>query len=172
VAELDSYLAYLVLAGVLTDGDGSRLQQRLVHRDPIVTDISAGCGLFGPLEARDPDTFTVTAIHAPDVPVERVIAAIDEELQLLAEQPPTKEELAKVTARWSATMHREHDRLTTRTLGLGSAELLFGRAELIHELPERIAAVTVDEVAAAAKALRPDSRAVLIINPASAGGNE
>jgi predicted Zn-dependent peptidase len=172
VGELDTYLAYLVLAGVLTDGDGSRLQQRLVHREPIVTDISAGCGLFGPLEARDPDTFTITAIHAPDVPVERVIAAIDEELQSLGEQPPTQEELAKVTARWAATMHREHDRLTSRTLGLGSAELLFGRAELIHELPERIAAVTVDEVAAAAKALRPDSRAVLILNPATAGGTE
>ncbi|PRY46886.1 M16 family metallopeptidase [Umezawaea tangerina] len=172
VAELDAYLAYLVLAGVLTDGDGSRLQQRLVHRDAIVTDINAGCGLFGPLEARDPDSFTITAIHAPDVPVERVVAALDEELQLLAEQPPTAEELAKVTARWASTMHREHDRLTNRTLGLGSAELLFGRAELIHELPERIAAVTVDEVAAAAKALRPDSRAILIVNPANAGGTE
>ncbi|HEV7909413.1 MAG TPA: insulinase family protein, partial [Pseudonocardiaceae bacterium] len=71
-----------------------------------------------------------------------------------------------------ATMHREHDRLTSRTLGLGSAELLFGRAELIYELPERIAAVTTDEVAAAAKALRPESRAVLIVNPASNGGTE
>jgi len=172
VTELDAYLAYLVLAGVLTDGDGSRLQQRLVHRDAIVTDINAGCGLFGPLEARDPDSFTITAIHAPDVPVATVIAALDEELQLIAEQPPTAEELAKVTARWASTMHREHDRLTNRTLGLGSAELLFGRAELIHELPERIAAVTVDEVAAAAKALRPDSRAVLIVNPVTAGGTE
>jgi len=172
VTELDAYLAYLVLAGVLADGDGSRLQQRLVHRDAIVTDINAGCGLFGPLEARDPDSFTITAIHAPDVPVERVITALDEELQLLAEQPPSVEELAKVTARWASTMHREHDRLTNRTLAFGSAELLFGRAELIHELPERIAAVTVDEVSAAAKALRPDSRAVLIINPVSVGGSE
>jgi predicted Zn-dependent peptidase len=171
VTELDAYLPYLVLAGVLTDGDGSRLQQRLVHRDAIVTDINAGCGLFGPLEARDPDSFTITAIHAPDVPVAQVLAAIDEELQRLAEQPPTAEELAKVTARWASTMHREHDRLTNRTLGLGSAELLFGRAELIHELPERIAAVSVDEVAAAAKALRPDSRAILIVNPASSVGD-
>ena len=62
-------------------------------------------------------------------------------------------------------MHKEHDRLTNRTLGLGSAELLFGRAELIYELPERIASVTVDEVSAAAKALRPDSRAVLTVKP-------
>jgi zinc protease len=172
VAELDSYLAYLVLAGVLTDGDSSRLQQRLVHREALVVDVGAGCGLFGPLEARDPDTFSITAIHSPEVSRDRVLSAIDEELERLAEQPPSDEELQKVKARWVATMHREHDRLTSRTLGLGSAELLFGRAELIYELPERIAAVTTDEVAAAAKALRPESRAVLIVNPASNGGTE
>ncbi|GLZ35888.1 peptidase M16 [Lentzea sp. NBRC 105346] len=169
VTDVDGYLAYLVLAGVLTDGDGSRLQQRLVHREQLVTDLSAGCGLFGPLEARDPDTFTISAIHPAEVTADRVIAAIDEELARLSEEPPSAEELAKVTARWASTMHKEHDRLTNRTLGLGSAELLFGRAELIYELPERIAAVTVDEVAAAAKALRPDSRAILIVEPAAGG---
>ena len=96
---------------------------------------------------------------------EQVVAAIDEELQKLAQEPPSAEELAKVTARWASTMHKEHDRLTNRTLGLGSAELLFGRAELIYELPRRIASVTVDEVSAAAKALRPDARALLLVNP-------
>ena len=55
VTDIDGYLAYLVLAGVLTDGDSSRLQQRLVHREGIVIDLNAGCGLFGPFEARDPD---------------------------------------------------------------------------------------------------------------------
>ena len=48
-------------------GDGSRLQQRLVHREGIVIDLNAGCGLFGPLEARDPDTFSITAIHSPEI---------------------------------------------------------------------------------------------------------
>ncbi|HEV7907157.1 MAG TPA: pitrilysin family protein, partial [Pseudonocardiaceae bacterium] len=96
VAELDSYLAYLVLAGVLTDGDSSRLQQRLVHREALVVDVGAGCGLFGPLEARDPDTFSITAIHSPEVSRDRVLSAIDEELERLAEQPPSDEELQKV----------------------------------------------------------------------------
>ncbi|MBB5956108.1 putative Zn-dependent peptidase [Saccharothrix tamanrassetensis] len=170
VNEVEGYLSYLVLAGVLTDGDGSRLQQRLVHRDAIVVDVGAGCGLFGPLEARDPDTFSVTAIHPPDITAEQVIAAVDEELLRLAEEGPTEQELAKVTARWVSTMHREHDRLTSRTLGLGSAELLFGRAELLYELPDKLAAITTDSVAAAAKALRPDSRAVLVLKPAGAAG--
>ncbi|ASR34361.1 peptidase M16 [Prauserella marina] len=169
VNELDGYLAHLVLAGVLTDGDGSRLQQRLVHGEPLVTDISAGAGLFGPFEARDPDTFSVTAIHAPDVSADRVLGALDEELEALAATPPGERELAKVTARWSANLHAEHDRLVSRTLALGSFELLHGDPALAYGAAERIAAVTAEQVAEAAKGLRPDSRAVLVVEPEQGG---
>jgi zinc protease len=171
VNELDGYLANLVLAGVLSDGDGSRLQQRLVHRDALVTDVNAGAGLFGPFEARDPDTFSITAVHAPDVTPDQVLRAIDEELDALATTPPETQELAKVTARWSASLHAEHDRLVSRTLALGSFELLYGDPALVYQLADRIASVTADDVAAAAKALRPDARAVLIVEPSSLESN-
>jgi zinc protease len=170
INELDGYLANLVLAAVLAEGDGSRLQQRLVHREPLVTDVNAACGLFGPFEARDPDTFIITAVHPPEVGQDRVLAAVDDELDKLATAPPSDQELAKVTARWAAGLHREHDRLISRTLAFGSLELLYGDPSLVHTLPERIAAVTPDSVAAAAKALRPDARAVLTVTPA--GGDQ
>src|SRR5690606_14019923 len=115
IGELDAYLAHLVLAGVLTDGDGSRLEQRLVHKDGLVTDISAGAGLFGPFEARDPDTFSITAIHPAEVTDRQVLDAVDDELEKLAATPPTAEELAKVTARWKANLHGEHDKLMSRS---------------------------------------------------------
>ncbi|SDP83813.1 Predicted Zn-dependent peptidase [Actinopolyspora xinjiangensis] len=168
VGELDEYLANVVLAAVLSDGDASRLQQRLVYRDSLVVDVQAGAGLMGaPLDARDPDTFTVTAIHSPEVATDRVIDAVDSELERLATEGPSAEELSRVTARWAAGLHRDHDRLVSRTLDLGSAELLHGRAELVGELPGRVAAVTAEEVASAAKALRPEARAVLEIEPTS-----
>jgi zinc protease len=167
--ELDGYIAHLVLAGVLADGDGSRLKQRLVHREPLVTDLNAGCGLFGPFEARDPDTFTITAMHSPAVTEERLLGAIDEELDKLASDGPSAEELAKVTARWVASLHREHDRVVSRTLSLGSFELLYGDPALVYELPERISAVSQDALAAAAKSMRPDSRAVLSVVPVTKG---
>ncbi|MCA1185527.1 MULTISPECIES: pitrilysin family protein [Saccharopolyspora] len=173
VGELDQYLANIVLAAVLTDGDASRLQQRMVYREPLVVDVHAGCGLMGaPLDARDPDTFTLTAIHTPEVDAERVVAAVDAELESIAASGPTAEELSRVTSRWAASLHREHDRVISRTLDLGSAELIHGRAELISELPRRIAEVGADEVAAAAKALTPDARATLRVQPDSnsAGG--
>jgi zinc protease len=175
VDDLDAYLANVVLALVLSDGDASRLQQRMVHRESLVVDVHAGCGLMGaPLDARDPDTFTLTAIHTPEVGVDRVVRAVDEELEKLAADGPSADELARVTARWSAGLYREHDRLVSRTLDLGSAELLHGRAELISELPQRVAEITQEDVAVAAKALRPDTRALLEIEPStdpnSAGG--
>lgn len=175
VGQLDQYLAHLVLAAVLTDGDASRLQQRMVYQEPLVVDVQAGCGLMGaPLDARDPDTFTLTAIHTPEVEVPRVVEAVDRELEQLAGHGPTAEELSRVTARWQASLHREHDRVVSRTLDLGSSELIHGRAELVAELPQRLAQVTADDVAAAAKALRPDNRALLRVRPAndsnSAGG--
>ncbi|GAB3554977.1 putative Zn-dependent peptidase [Actinopolyspora lacussalsi] len=166
VGELDEYLANVVLAAVLSDGDASRLQQRLVYRDSLVVDVHAGAGLMGaPLDARDPDTFTITAIHSPEVATDRVVDAVDSELERLATEGPTAEELSRVTARWSAGLHRDHDRLVSRTLDLGSTELLHGRAELVGELPARVGAVTAEEVASAAKALRPEARAVLEIEP-------
>jgi predicted Zn-dependent peptidase len=172
INDIDGYLAYLVLAGVLTDGDGSRLQQRLVHKEPLVVDIGAGAGLFGPFEARDPDTFTITLIHPHEVPRERVLAALDDELEKIAENPPDEQELRKVTARWTASLHSEHDRLVSRTLALGSFELLYGDASLVYRLADRMSAVTSEAVSAAAKALRPDARAVLVVKPASEGNNE
>jgi predicted Zn-dependent peptidase len=169
--ELDNYLSYVVLSSVLTDGDSARLQQRLVHKDALVTDIGTGCGLFGsPLDARNPDTFTVTAIHTDDVPTDRVLGVLDEELERLAGQGPDADELARVTARWTAGLHRDHDRIVSRTLAFGSMELLYGRPELVAELPGRVAAVTAEDVSSAAKALRPDARAALILKPT--GGAE
>jgi hypothetical protein len=54
-------------------------------------------------------------------------------------------------------------------MAIGAFELLHGRAELISELPAMVAAMGPEQVAKAAAALRPDSRAVLIVEPARAG---
>jgi zinc protease len=169
-AGFDGYLAYEVLCAVLSDGDSSRLEQRLVHTDALVTDIGAHCGLFGaPLDARDPDTLTVSAMHPVSVDVNRVLEVIDEEIARLAADGPDSDELARITARWAATLFRENDRLVSRTMSIGAFELLHGRAELVAELPAMVAAVGAEQVANAAAALRPDSRAVLIVEPATAG---
>ena len=168
-ADLPGYLAHAVLASLLTDGEAARLTQRLVYGDELVTDVSASCGLMGaPLDARDPDTFTITAVHPGSVDPQRISGAVDDELATLAADGPDPDELRRVTARWASSLHREHDRLMSRMLALGSAELVQGRAELADELPGLIAAVEPSAVAAAAGSLRPDQRAVLTVTPGCA----
>lgn len=167
-ADLDAYLGHALLGSVLGDGEAARLQRRLVHADGLVTDVSAGAGLMGPLDARDPDTFTITAVHPVAVAPDRVLDAIDEELDKLAAQGPSADELARQVARWSAGLYQENDRLMYRMLGLGARELLYGRAEIAAELPERLAAVTSAQVQAAAAALRSGGRGVLLVEPSTA----
>ena len=163
--DLQAYLGYALLGSVLGDGEAARLQRRLVHVDGLVTDVSASAGLMGPLDARDPDTFTITAVHPATVDPDRVLSAVDEELDKLAASGPTTDELSRQVARWSASLHQENDRVTYRMLGLGARELLYGRAEISAELPDRLAAVTPEQVRAAAAGLRSAGRGVLLVEP-------
>ena len=86
VRELDDHLAHVLLAEVLTDGDASRLQRRLVQRDHLVTDIAAYIGEFGdPFDERDPTALTISA-HYPDADsLDAILRAIDEELDRIAD---------------------------------------------------------------------------------------
>ncbi len=162
VKRLDKHLANLLLAEVLSDGDASRLQRRLVQRDHLVTDIGAYIGEFGdPFDERDPSTFTITAHYADADSLDAILAAIDEELARIATDGLADGELNRVRTRLVSVLFRELDAVLNRTLEFAKFELLFGRAELIAELPSLLAAVTEDEVRAAAAALRPDRRAVL-----------
>lgn len=168
-ADLDGYLAHALLASVLGEGEAARLERRLVHADGLVTDVSASAGLFGPLDTRDPDTFTITAVHPAQVQPDTVLVAIEEELDKLAAAGPGADELARQVARWSASLHREDDRLMYRMLGLGARELLYGRAEIALELPDRLAAVRPEQVRDAAATLRGAGRGVLLVEPGGDG---
>jgi zinc protease len=72
---------------------------------------------------------------------------------------------SRQVARWSAGLHQENDRVMYRMLGLGARELLYGRAEISAELPDRLAAVTPEQVRVAAAALRSGGRGVLLVEP-------
>ncbi len=169
VNALDEHLAHLLLTEVLTDGDASRLQRRLVQRDHLVTDVSAYLGEFGdPFDERDPTALTISA-HYPDAgSLDAVLAAIDEELDRIATEGLERGELDRVRTRLLSMIFRDLDPVISRTLEFAKFELVYGRAEMIAELPGLLARVTDDAVRAAAGGLRPDRRAVLEL---VAGGN-
>ncbi|TQS42317.1 M16 family metallopeptidase [Cryptosporangium phraense] len=169
VNDLNAYLAYVVLAEVLTDGDASRLVERLVLKDAIATSVSGYLGFMGdPFDVRDPTAFLLQAHFPPAVKSETVITAVDEELDRLANSGLQPGELSRVQARLAAHLLREVDAVLGRTLTTAVLEQQRGRAELINDLPHLLAEVTAEQVVAAAQTLRPARRALLELVPGGA----
>ena len=168
-ADLDAYLPHVVLTAVLSTGDASRLRRRLVNEDRIATDIGAHVSLMeNAFDVRNPTALLIEAHHAPDVKGNRVVKAIDEELDRVATDGVPADELERVQARLSSALLQGADHVMSRTLAMASYEQQRGRAELVGEMPALLAAVTADQVATAAAALRPDARARLDVVPGGA----
>ena len=162
IGDFDSYLGTVLLAELLSEGDASRLERRLVHDDRIAIAQSSYVGLFGdPFDVRDATLLTTQVHHPAGVPAERVLAAVHEEVARIATDGVGADELRRVQARTEAQLLRQADSVLGRTLGFAAAELVHGRAELAGELAARLAAVTPDQVQAAARDLDPDTAAVL-----------
>ena len=125
-------------------------------------DIAAYIGEFGdPFDERDPTALTVSA-HYPDRgALEAILRAIDEEIDRIAQDGLEPGELDRVRTRLVSVLMREVDSVLNRTLEFAKFELIYGRAELMAELPARLAAVSEDAVRSAAAELRPERRAVL-----------
>lgn len=169
VGSVEQHLAHVLLTELLTDGDASRLQRRLVQRDHLVTDIAAYIGEFGdPFDERNPTALTISA-HYPDAgSLDTILRVVDEELDRVANDGLDPGELDRVRRRLSAALLREMDPVISRALEFGKFELIYGRAGLIEELPELLQSIPDDAVRSAAAGLRPDRRAVLEL---VAGGN-
>ncbi len=168
VTELEEYLAAVVLVEVLTDGEGSRLHERLVRKDRIASHVGGMIGTFGdPFDVRDPTMLQLMAYH-PGGTADQVLAAIDDEVAILASGIDA-DELQRVQVSLVSGHLRRLDNLLQRAMFLATLEQQRGRAELVNELPEAIASVEAEAVVAAAERwMRPNSRAVLEVQPGAA----
>ncbi|NWF28202.1 insulinase family protein [Streptomyces sp. PKU-EA00015] len=150
-----AYLAHMVLA---------ELTQRSAAQE-LAAPVSAGCGFFGPLDARGPDALVVTSL------LPRGLTAGEFTDRLTAwwarhGDPRTVAGAAEGAVRSLASrLRREHADLQQRCRALGRLELLFGRAELVDELPGLVEAIASDDLAQAATALAAAPRAVLVLEP-------
>ncbi|MGZ4593260.1 MAG: M16 family metallopeptidase, partial [Actinomycetes bacterium] len=121
--DLDAFLPFVVLSDLLARGDASRLRQRLVHTDRLVTDVSAHVGMMeDAFDVRDPTMLIVEAYHSGDVTSDQVVLAIDDELARLASGGLDEGELARVQARLAASLMTRNDFVLGRTLLMASLE--------------------------------------------------
>lgn len=156
------YFAAVMLTEVLTAGDSSRLVERLVLREQIANQVSGYMGPFGdPFEMRDPTLLTFEVHHTHAVQAETLIAAVDEEIQRIAEHGVDPAELARVSIALDSVWFSRLDQLGERTLQLGQFELIHGRAELVNEIPGLLRAVTPEDVRRAAVTLAGQGKAIL-----------
>lgn len=170
LSDFAGYLPYVVLAEVLTDGDASRLVERLVQRDRSVTSLGGYLGFMGdPFDVRDPTALLLQAHLPPGGEADKVLATIDEELDRLATDGLADGELARTQARMATHLLRESDAVLSRTLRFAVLEQQRGEPALLNDLPRRLGEVTEEEVRAAAATLRPHRRATVEV-VAGAGG--
>jgi predicted Zn-dependent peptidase len=162
IGDFAGYLPYVVLAEVLTDGDASRLVERLVQRDRTVTSIGGYIGFMGDeFGVRNPTAVLLQAHMPPGGDADKVLRTVDEELDRLTTGGLTPGELERTQARIATHLLRDTDAVLGRALPMAVLELQRGRPELLNELPKLVGEVTEAQVVAAAATLRPERRATV-----------
>ena len=166
IGDFESYLPFVVLAEVLTDGDASRLVERLVQRDRAVTSMGGYIGFMGDeYQVRNPTAFLLQSHLPPGGDPEKVLRTIDEELDRLATGGLKPGELARTQARMATHLLRDTDAVLGRALPMAALEQQRGRPELLNELPRLVGEVTEAQIVAAAATLRPERRATIELIP-------
>jgi len=169
INRFDEYLPYVVLSEVLTDGDASRLVERLVLKDRSVTSVGGYLGFMGePFEVRDPTALLLQAHLPPQGSVDKVLDTFDEELDRLANDGLTPGELARTQARMATHLLRDTDAVLGRALRMAVLELQRDNPALLNDLPHLIAEVTEEQIRQAAATLRPNRRASIDVVPGGA----
>jgi zinc protease len=166
IGDFAAYLPYVVLAEVLTDGDASRLVERLVQRDRTVTSLGGYIGFMGDeYQVRNPTALLLQSHLPPGGDPEKVLRTIDEELDRLATGGLKPGELARTQARMATHLLRDTDAVLGRALPMAALEQQRGRPELLNELPRLVGEVTDAQIVAAAATLRPERRATIELIP-------
>ncbi|HEU5111359.1 MAG TPA: pitrilysin family protein [Micromonosporaceae bacterium] len=165
-ADFAAYLPYVVLAEVLTDGDASRLVERMVLTDRSATSVAGYVGFMGePFEVRDPTALVLQLHLPPGGDTDKALRTLDEELERLATDGLAAGELARTQARMATHLLRDSDAVLGRALRMAVLEQQRGAPELINELPRLLGEVTAEQITAAAAALRPQRRASIEVVP-------
>ena len=159
----DHRLDALEVAGqILAGGKGSRLHRRLVRDERIAQDVA----LFALGFVGGASVAAGWATVRPGIAVDRVEAAFHEELQRLAVEPVSDDELARARALIEADELGALQRVEERADRLSMYTTLFDRPALINEMLGRYLAVTPEAILEVVGAtFRQDNRLVLTYVP-------
>jgi predicted Zn-dependent peptidase len=162
----DPRLDALDLAGqILAGGKGSRLHQRLVREDRLAQDATFfSMGFTGGASVS-----AGWATARPGVDLEVLEAAYWEELERIATEPVTEDELDRAKALTEADELGALMRVEERADRLSMYATLFDDPDLINRILPRYLAVTAEDIQrVCAEVFRTDNRAILTYVPVAA----
>jgi predicted Zn-dependent peptidase len=151
-----------IAAQVLAGGKGSRLHRRLVREERIAQDVAlVALGFVG-----GASICVGWATLRPGIPVERVEAALHEELDRLTTETISDDELARARALIETEELGGLSRVEERADRLSMYATLFDDPDLINRMLPRYLSITADQIRqAAADTFRADNRVVLTYLP-------
>src|SRR3954469_17109439 len=151
-----------IASQVLAGGKGSRLHRRLVRDERIAQDVAlVALGFVG-----GASICAGWATVRPGIPVDRVEAALHEELDRLTREPISDDELARARALIETEELAALSRVEERAVRLSMYATLFDDPDLINQMLGRYLAVTADQIQAVARdVFRTDNRVVLTYLP-------
>jgi predicted Zn-dependent peptidase len=151
-----------IAAQVLAGGKGSRLHRRLVREERIAQDVAlVALGFVGGASIA-----AGWATVRPGVPVEKVEAALHEELDRLGREPISDDELARARALIETEELAGLSRVEERADRLSMYATLFDDPDLINRMLGRYLSVSAEQIrAVAGDVFRPDNRVVLTYLP-------
>lgn len=147
-------------------GGSSRLYQKLVRDQELVTNVNSGMA-----ETRGPGPFRVTATLRRGTKSEEVEAAIYEEIERLKKEPIADWELQKAKNAARRNFINGLQSSLARAQQLGQYTVYYNEPNLINTRLDKVAAVTKEDVMRVAnKYLKETNRTVVITIPKASGG--
>jgi predicted Zn-dependent peptidase len=162
------FYALSLASDLLLDGDSSRLYQRLVKDEESVVGIQGGLG-----ERRGPSTLYVFAIPKPGHSTEEIRATIHEEIERLAREGPTADEMEKLRNTLLNDAVRSRQSTLFRAQRLAEYALYDGDPLLVNTELERYLAVVPEEIRdVIGKYLLTDNHSVIEVMPVQRADSE
>ena len=150
-----------VLATVLARGRASRLYERLVHRDQIAAEVSAGQG------SRELQSdFEIDVLARPGHTNAELLAATDDEIRRLAAEGPTQAEVDSARTRIHSDAARRLEGLVARGTLLTAYQLEYGKADALALDLGRYEKTTRESVRDVARSVLGAPRVIVEVVPA------
>jgi zinc protease len=149
-----------ILASVLSNGRGSRLQSKLVFDKQIVQDVNAGHPT-GEIAG----TFQITATARPQKTLDEIEQEINIEIERIKKDPPTAEEVARAVARLESQTIYGLQTVLGKADSMNSNATFFGKPNMFQQQLDEIRRVTPADVTRVANTYLQANHLVMSIVP-------